>query len=109
MLRGVHAGTPRRDSRVGGDARHLGEHQPRPALRPRTVMDEVEVIRRAVDRRVRRHRRDDDAVGTGEIAQAVRREHRLACATAWGARSEGRRVGTGGLMTCRSRWWTEYE
>src|SRR3546814_10761282 len=48
-------------------------------------MGEVEVIRRAVDRRVRRHRRDDDAVGKGEIAQAVRREHRLDCATAWGA------------------------
>ena len=41
-------------------AGHLGEHQRRAALRARAEMDEVEVVRRAVDRTIHRHRRDDD-------------------------------------------------
>ena len=46
----VHAGAAGRDPPVGRDAGHLGEDQPGAALRAGAVMDEVEVVRRAVRR-----------------------------------------------------------
>ena len=79
----------RRDARVGtcrrspglirasaDDAGHLGEHEPRAAVRAAAEMDEVVVVRRAVDARVLRHRRHDDAVRQRHAAQRERREHR---------------------------------
>ena len=53
---------------AGGDAAfrrhagHLGEDQAGAAHRALAVVDEVEVVGRAVDRRIHRHRRDGDAV-----------------------------------------------
>ncbi len=72
----VHPRAAGRDAPVRRDAGHLGEHQPRAALRARAEVDEVEVVRRAVAARVHRHRRDDDAVGQLQLAQPQRREHR---------------------------------
>ena len=58
------------------DARHLGEHEARAAVRAAAEMDEVVVVGRAVDARVLRHRRHDDAVRQRDAAQRERREHR---------------------------------
>jgi hypothetical protein len=69
MLGRVHAGAAGRDPRIRRDAGHLGEHQPRAALGPRAIMDEVEIAGRSVGRRIGRHRRDDDAIGERQLAQ----------------------------------------
>ena len=60
----------------GGDAGHLGDDEPRAAERAAAEVHQMEVVRRAVDRGVHVHRRDDDAVGERHPAQAKRREHR---------------------------------
>ena len=64
-----------RDARIGRHAGHLAEHQPRAAQRAAAEMHQVEIVGHAVDRRVHRHRRDDDAVRQGHAAQRERREH----------------------------------
>ena len=50
--------------------------RPGAADRALAVMDEVEVVGDAVDRRIHRHRRDGDAVLDLHLAQLERREHR---------------------------------
>ena len=67
---------PGRDPALRGRADHLRHHEPGAADRPRAEVDEVEVAHGSVDRGVHVHRRDDDAVGQHEIAQAERQEHR---------------------------------
>src|SRR5688572_4897119 len=76
MLRRVEPGAARADPALGRDAGHFGVDQARPALRPLAIMDEVEIVRAAVDRRIHRHRRDDDAILEAHVAQPERREHR---------------------------------
>ena len=90
VLLAVHPRAARRDARVGRDARHLGEHQARAALSARAQVDEIEVVRQAVDAAVHRHRRDDDAVRQLELAQPQRREHRRHRLRRAGARREPR-------------------
>ena len=70
-----HAGAAGADPALGRDAGHLGEDQPRAAERALAVVDEVEVVGDAVDRRIHRHRRDGDAVLHLHLAQPERREH----------------------------------
>ena len=88
MLGPVHAGAARRDARVGGHAGHLGEHEPRSAVRAAAEMHEVVVVGRAVAARVLRHRRDHDPIREGHAAQRERRQHRRRRAT----RRRGRRT-----------------
>ncbi len=57
-------------------AGHLGEDEAGAAVRAAAEMHEVEVVGRAVDARVLRHRRHHDAVGERDAAQPERREHR---------------------------------
>src|ERR671913_1243923 len=71
-----HTGATGADPSFGRDASHLGEDEPRAAHGALAVMDEVEIVRRAVDRRIHRHRRDGDAVLDLHLAQLERREHR---------------------------------
>jgi hypothetical protein len=51
-----HAGAAGADPSFGRDASHLGEDEPRAAHGALAVMNEVEIVRRAVDRRIHRHR-----------------------------------------------------
>ena len=56
----VQAGAAGADARIRRDARHLGEHEARAAVRAAAQVHEVVVVGHAVDARVLRHRRDDD-------------------------------------------------
>ena len=76
-LRGVpQARAARRDAGLRRGARHLGEDQAGTAHRARAEVHEVIVVGHAVDARVLRHRRDDDAVLQRHAAHRERREHR---------------------------------
>ena len=87
VLGAVHARAPGRDPPDVRDADHLGVDERRAAERARPEVDEVEVRRRPVDRRVHVHRRDDHAVGQLERAQLERREHRRALGEPLGRRT----------------------
>ncbi len=76
VLRRIEPGAALRDPRIGRDAHHFGEHEAGAAVRAAAQVDEVEVVGRAVDARVLRHRRHDDAVLERHAAQRERREHR---------------------------------
>ena len=76
MLRQVHPRAPRRDASLAGHIGHLAHDEAGAAHRPGEVVREVEVVRKAVDRGVHAHRRDDDAVRDDELAESERREHR---------------------------------
>ena len=76
MLVVVHAGAAGTDARVRRRTDHLGEHQPGATMRAASQMHEVIVVGRAVDARVLRHRRDDDAIRYRHAAKRERREHR---------------------------------
>ena len=80
VFRLVEAGAARRDAPFGRHAGHLDIDEPRAALGALGIMDEMPVGRRAVDRLVLRHRRDDDAVLQFHAAQLERRQHRRAVA-----------------------------
>src|SRR3546814_13815520 len=56
MFGRIHARAAWRDASFRRNARHLGIEQPRPALRASAEMDQVEVGRRAVPRRIHGHR-----------------------------------------------------
>ena len=72
----VHAGAAGADARIRRDAGHLGEHEPRAAVRAAPEVHEVVVVGQAVHARVLRHRRHDDAVRKRHAAQRERGEHR---------------------------------
>ena len=94
---GVQARAALGDAGVGADAGHLRHHQRRAAHRAGAQVHEVVVADDAVDGRVLRHRRDDDAVLQRDRAHRERREHRrdrLRGATTRAARRLG-----------RSTWW----
>ena len=72
--RRVHAGAAEGDAALGLDVGHLGDDEAGAAERAAAEVDEVPVVDGAVDGRVLAHRRDDDAVGEGEVAHAEGRE-----------------------------------
>ena len=76
MIGRIQAGTARRDPRGRRDTGHLGEHEPRAALGPRAIVNQVEIVRSAIDGRVGRHRRDDDPVLERHLAQPKRGKQR---------------------------------
>jgi hypothetical protein len=62
-------GVLRCDATLGDHRGGLGDHQPEPADRTRAEMDQVPVVRHAVDRRVLAHRGEPDPVADGGAAQ----------------------------------------
>ena len=64
------------DAGVAGRAGHLDHDHRRAAHRPRAEVHQVVVAGNAIDRRVLRHRRDDDPVLQRHAAQRERRQHR---------------------------------
>src|SRR5207302_1119561 len=58
------------------DTGHFGEDESRTAERSLAEMHEVEVVGRAVDRRIHRHGRDGDAVFDLHLTELERGEHR---------------------------------
>ena len=72
----VQTRTARRDPPICRHARHLGINQPRTALGPFAVMDQVPVGRATVHRLVLRHGRHHDTIVQRQITQFQRREHR---------------------------------
>jgi hypothetical protein len=62
------------DAALGSDRGRLGQHQARAADRAAAEMHEVPVIREAVGARVLAHRRDEHAIGKGDVADGERLE-----------------------------------
>ena len=75
MIVRPHAGAAGADPTLGRDAGHFSEHQSGAAHRACAIMHQVKVARRSVDRRIGRHRRDDDAVFEAQVAHRKRGEH----------------------------------
>ncbi len=69
-------GTTRRDASIAPDTRHLGEDQPGTADRTRSIVDQMEITRHALVRRIHAHRRHHGAIGNLHVAQAEWLKHR---------------------------------
>jgi hypothetical protein len=67
-------GVAGRDATFLRHGRRLGENETGTADRAAAEMDEMPVVRHAVDRRVFAHRRDDDAVAKRHVADRRRIE-----------------------------------
>ena len=87
-----HAGAAGTDPSLGRDAGHFGEQQPGAADRSFAIMDEVEVVGHAVDRRIHRHRRDGDAVHRPPSRAALRARTSAARPCSTGRRSRASRT-----------------
>ena len=74
MLVAPDAEVLRRDPPLRRDRRRFGEHQRRAADRARREMGEMPVVGVAVDAGILAHRRNADAIGERDVAQAKRAE-----------------------------------
>src|SRR3954451_2389888 len=76
MIAVPHARAAGADARPGRDAGHLGEDKAGSAERALAIMDEMEIVGRAVHGRIHVHRRYDDPVLEPHLPKLERRKHR---------------------------------